>query len=139
MGWPPKQVWYWVALTEVEHLFKGSNTDKEVQLLYNILRVLLLTIFKSHLKSITGDLNQNDEGTWGRDRRIKAPGSRWLPKAKDLWRQVYLDFFLVLPWWRRQWGRAQSKEEPFLTTASDWSGLSLELVGFLLGYYLLGC
>jgi len=62
-GLTPKLVWYWVALTEVEHLFKDSNTDKEVQLLCNILGVLFLTNFKSHLKSIIGDPKQTDEGT----------------------------------------------------------------------------
>lgn len=35
----------------------------EVHLLLNILGVLFLTNFKSHLKSFTGDPNQNDQET----------------------------------------------------------------------------
>ena len=115
---------YWTSCSGAVILIQNRNYT-------NISGVLFLTNFKLHFKSIIGDPNQNDEGRClfplqeetGEERPQE---SRWLPNANDLWTQVYLDFFLVLPWWKLGVG-AQSKEELFIITASDWSGLSLEI------------
>ena len=112
------------ALTEVERLFKSSSTDMELKLLCNIPGVLFFTNLKSYLKSIKGESSQNDVGTLGRDRKRRgAPGVKMAPKCKRS-----LDIS-VLRFLRGAW--AQSKEERFIITVSDWNGLSLEIVAFL--------
>lgn len=70
-------------------------------------------------------------------------GSMWLPNAKplDTSELRFLSCSSIIG--RQVW--PQSKEEPFIITASDQSGLSLEIVDFLdifhrgLVNYLLGC
>lgn len=72
-----------VALTEVERLFKSSDTDTELKLLCNIPGVLFFTNLKSYLKSIKGESSQNDVGTLGRDRKRRgAPGVKVVPECK---------------------------------------------------------
>lgn len=120
-----------VALTEVERLFKSSDTDTELKLLCNIPGVLFFTNLKSYLKSIKGESSQNDVGTLGRDRKRRAaPGVKVVPECKRSLDTSVLRFLSCLAIiGRGAW--AQSKEEPFIITVSDWNGLSLEIVAFL--------
>lgn len=53
LGLLPKLVWCWV------YLLMSYNADKELKLLCNILGVLFLTNFKSHLKKDYRTSNQN--------------------------------------------------------------------------------
>lgn len=107
-----------------------------MHLFCNILGVLFLTNFKSHIKNIIGDPNQNDEEAWeetGECPRGQGAGSQM---QKTIGHKCTLISFLFCHYrkigvcvcgggWRSVKGRT------LIITASDWSGLSLEIVDLL--------